>query len=80
VVLSEVLYYLTEPDVVLAITRVTDATARGGHLVAVHYRPTVPEHALLGDEVHSLLRRAPGWRHVVEHREADFVLDVLERL
>jgi hypothetical protein len=79
VVFSEVLYYLTESDVVAAITRATDATATGAHLVAVHYRRVVAEHELLGDEVHSLLRRAPGWRHIVEHREGDFALDVLER-
>ena len=79
IVFSEVLYYLTEADVMAAITRAAHAMSFGGHLVAVHYRPLVPEHELLGDEVHALLRRAPGWRHLVEHRERDFVLDILER-
>ena len=79
IVLSEILYYLTEADVMAAITRATHAMAVGGHLVAVHYRPLVAEELVLGDEVHALIRRAPSWRHLVEYRENDFLLDVLER-
>jgi len=75
IVLSEVLYYLADADLEEVLARTADSLEAGGHLVAVHYRPLVAGHARAGDEVHERLRR--WWPDpVVEHREADFVLEV----
>jgi len=75
IVLSEVLYYLDDAALEEVLARSTDSLEAGGHLVAVHYRQLVREHARTGDEVHDRLHRS--WPDpVVAHREADFVLEV----
>ena len=75
IVLSEILYYF-EPETVDAIMlTASDRLEPGGHLVACHYRPVVPDHALRGDDVHRRIH-AGGWCAVVKHQEADFVLEV----
>jgi trans-aconitate methyltransferase len=77
IVLSEVLYYLA--DIGPVLDRVETSLTPGGDLVAVHYRPTVPEHTWTGDEVHDRLRSRSGWAPVAHHVEDAFVLDVLRR-
>jgi SAM-dependent methyltransferase len=77
IVLSEVLYYLADIAPVLDLVEAT--ITPGGDLVAVHFRPVVPEHAWTGDEVHEQLRSRPGWTALAHHVEDDFVLDVLRR-
>jgi hypothetical protein len=79
VVLSEVLYYLEEDGVTTVLDRVAASATADAHLVAVHYRPLVPEHALRGDAVHGLVEAHPNWRPIVRHEEADFLLCVCER-
>jgi SAM-dependent methyltransferase len=79
VVLSEVLYYLEEDGVRAALDRVAASATVDAHLVAVHYRPLVPEHALRGDAVHGLVEAHARWRPIVRHDEADFLLCVCER-
>ena len=79
VVLSEVLYYLSADEMDDALERVEASLAPEGDLVAVHYRPVVPEHAWTGDEVHDRLRARPGWTGLSRIVEDDFVLDVLRR-
>lgn len=80
VVLSEVLYYLDDAALALALERTAASlagAAGGGHLVAVHYRLEVAEHARRGDEVHERLRAAFG-PATVSHVEPAFLLDVFE--
>jgi len=75
IVLSEVLYYLDDASFDEVLARTADSLQAGGHLVAVHYRQSVEEHARTGDEVHERLRRT--WPDpVVGHQETDFVLEV----
>jgi len=75
IVLSEVLYYLDDADLDEVLARTADSLEAGGHVVAVHYRPLVAQHARTGDEVHARLRHC--WPDpLVAHREADFVLEV----
>lgn len=75
IVLSEVLYYL-EPDMVDRCLDLAVASLEPeGELVAVHYRVPVPEHALLGDEVHARINARADlcrWGH---HIEEEFVLE-----
>lgn len=79
IVLSEVLYYLDEASIEQTLTQAHAALVPGGHLVAVHYRPRVAEHAWTGDEVHERLRSRSGWQLGLELTEPDFRLDVLSR-
>lgn len=79
IVLSEVLYYLSDTDLDRVLDRVEDALEPGGDLVAVHYRPVVEEHAWTGDEVHERLRARPGWTALGRTVEPDVVIDVLRR-
>lgn len=79
IVLSEVLYYLATAELADVLERVEASLVPGGDLVAVHYRPTVPEHTWTGDEVHERLLARPGWDPISHLVEDDFVLDVLRR-
>ena len=78
VVLSEVLYYLDDAQLDLALARTVASLDPHGHVVAVHYRRPVADHARLGDDVHD--RLAPALPEVlVRHVEDDFVLEVRTR-
>ena len=75
IVLSEVLYYLDDEELEQVLARAGSALAAGGHVVAVHFRLEVAEHARLGDDVHEQLRAAFG-PPAVAHLEPAFVLEV----
>ncbi|QYG91889.1 class I SAM-dependent methyltransferase [Iamia sp. SCSIO 61187] len=79
VVLSEVLYYLSSPELDAVLDRAVEALVPGGDLVAVHHRPSVDEHTWTGDEVHERLRAHPGLTSLSRLVEEGFVLDVLQR-
>ena len=78
IVFSELLYYLDADDVRESLHRAASAAVPGAHLIAVHYRPHVDEHVLLGDEVHAIIATDPSWRMRIHHAEHDFLLDVCE--
>lgn len=75
VVLSEVLYYLADDELTAVLDRVAREVARGSDVIAVHYRPGVPEHVRRGDGVHARIRD----RFDVSARYEDptFLVDVL---
>ncbi|MFI1581067.1 SAM-dependent methyltransferase [Embleya sp. NPDC020630] len=79
VVLSEFLYYFEPARLADVLARVRADLAPGGTLVAVHWRPAAEEHVLSAERVHAAVRALPGLVRVVEHREPDFLLDVLIR-
>lgn len=60
IVLSEVLYYLTETEAIRVAAGLGGRLARDGHLIAVHWRHLVAEHTLSGDHADELLRRHSG--------------------
>ncbi|WP_447942711.1 hypothetical protein [Microbacterium aurum] len=76
IVLSEVGYYLSGPDLSLLLRRVAGSLSEGGCIVACHWRHPVPAYPLTGDDVHDALRELVGMRTLVTHREDDFVLEV----
>ena len=79
VVLSEVGYYWSEKDLEAARARIAAAAAPGAHLVLVHYTgPT--NYPLTGDAVHEAFRSDPAWDTTTTRREANYRLDVLERV
>lgn len=82
VVLSEVGYYLAWGDLTAALPDLLGRLSRGGSVLACHWRHPVEDYPLPGDAVHRALARAAqdaGLTHVVEHREADLLLDVWSR-
>jgi LmbE family N-acetylglucosaminyl deacetylase len=79
VVASEVLYYLAPADLAAAVDRIAEALVSGGDLVVVHWRGWPAEAPQDGAEVHRRLRADPRFAPLVEHRDEDFLLDVLRR-
>lgn len=77
VVISELGSYLTPKRFAHLVERTRASLQPGGAVVACHWRHHEPDHEQEADDVHGALRRAPGFDLVVEHREADFLLDVL---
>ncbi|UZN03901.1 bifunctional PIG-L family deacetylase/class I SAM-dependent methyltransferase [Cellulomonas sp. S1-8] len=82
VVLSEVGYYLSWADLTAALPDLLTRLARGGTIVACHWRHAVEDYPLPGDAVHRALTHAAqdaGLTRLVEHREVDLLLDVWSR-
>ncbi|WP_410663357.1 PIG-L family deacetylase [Amycolatopsis sp. lyj-84] len=79
VVLSEILYYLSEADLKATLNRTVASLRPDGQVLAVHWRPQAPDAPHYGMEVHERLRAHPGLRSLVTHTEDDFLVDVLER-
>jgi LmbE family N-acetylglucosaminyl deacetylase len=80
VVLSEILYYLSDADFSKTLDAVTDGLEPGGDIVAVHWKPWAPEAARDGRAAHAALARRPELRTIVDHIDEEFVLIVLRRL
>lgn len=77
IVVSEVAYYLTPARLDRLIDLVTKALTPGGTLVLCHWRYPEGDFEQSGDRVHRRVRAILPWTVVVEHVEADFLLDVL---
>ena len=79
VLLSEVAYYWSPPDLERAADLVARRLELGGHLVLVHWTPVVPDYPQTGDAVHERLLARPEFRRVAGGRAEKYRLDVLER-
>lgn len=79
IVLSEVGYYFSIPDLQRLLERCRASLAPGGVLVACHWRHPVADYPLTGDAVHAQLTRVVGLQRTVHHLERDFVLEVYEQ-
>lgn len=77
VVLSELGYYWDEQGLEGIAALAAASTVPYGHIVAVHWLGSSPDHLLSGEHVHAILDAALG-PSVVHHRDAEFVLDVYE--
>jgi predicted TPR repeat methyltransferase len=81
IVLSEVGYYLSARDLLIARDWIVRALRPGGHLLLVHWTPWVEEYPLTGDEVHDLflaITPAP-FSCVLSSRKTNYRIDVLAR-
>ncbi len=79
IVLSEVGYYLSEKDLLIARDWIVNALPPGGHLLLVHWTPLVEDYPLTGDEVHDLflaITPAP-LTCVFSSRKTHYRIDVL---
>jgi SAM-dependent methyltransferase len=79
IVLSEVGYYLSERDLLMARDWTVNALRPGGHLLLVHWTPLVEGCPLTGDEVHALfLAGTPTpFRCLFSSRKTNYRIDVL---
>jgi predicted TPR repeat methyltransferase len=81
IVLSEVGYYLSERDLLIARDWIVNALRPVGHLLLVHWTPVVEDCPLTGDEVHELflaITSAP-FNCVFSSRKTNYRIDVLAR-
>ncbi len=73
IVLSELLYYLSDEDQARTLDLAVDTLAPGGTLLAVHWRRPVAFHPRTGDEAHAALAARPELTLRADHREPDFL-------
>lgn len=78
-VLSEVLYYLGEADLVASIDRVADALRPGGDVVLAHWRGWPADAPRDAVSTHRRLLEDDRFEQLVEHVDEEFLLHVLRR-
>jgi trans-aconitate methyltransferase len=76
IVLSEVGYYLGEPDLRRALDGAVSHLEPDGTLVAVHWRHPVADYPLTGDQVHAVVADTVGLTRLGGYVDEDFVLEV----
>ncbi len=83
VVMSEVGYYWTTPDLAHAAQHIAAALAPGGLWLLVHWTPAVPDYPLRGDEVHdfalAFARDSGRFEPVLEARQPRYRINLLQR-
>lgn len=79
VVLSEILYYLSDTDRSKVLDDAHDLLEPGGDLVVVHWRPKAEDTYLSGDDANAWVRARSAWSSLLTHVDEQFVLDVLRR-
>lgn len=79
VVLSEVLYFLSADVRAQVLADVVGSLKADGHVVLVDWRHPFAEAACTGDQAHAEFHASPGLTRLVEHVEADFLLEVFCR-
>jgi LmbE family N-acetylglucosaminyl deacetylase/SAM-dependent methyltransferase len=79
VVLSEILYYLSDEDLRKTVDNAITGLAPGGDLVLVHRRPWAPEATRNAAEAHEIVADRPELTTLVVHEDEEFLLHVLRR-
>ena len=83
ILLSEVGYYWSAPDLARAAGQLLAALNPGGQLLLVHWTPPVHQQQLAGDEVHDFFLAKAGaagpLRHLAGQRHETYRLDLFER-
>jgi hypothetical protein len=74
------LYYFTREDLIAALEAFERELARGGALLAVHWRRETRTYPLQGDEVHELLMEHTRLQNSETIVEPDYRLDLFEDL
>jgi 2-polyprenyl-3-methyl-5-hydroxy-6-metoxy-1,4-benzoquinol methylase len=76
IVISEMLYYLDEAELLRLRQRCVNTLAPGGTLLLCHWRRPFADRLLDTDAAHALFDESPSLHHLARHAEADFLLDV----
>jgi trans-aconitate methyltransferase len=79
IVVSDLLYYLSVPDMTALLDGLIERLEPDGDLMAVHYRNYIESGNYDGFNVHSALIERPELMRRVYHEDEAFVLDVLRR-
>ena len=79
IVLSEVGYYWSPPDLTLALDHTAQSLTPNGILVCCHWRRAVAEYPLTGDDVHRAVDARSEFTRLVQHEEEPFLLEVFAR-
>ncbi|MGI9174391.1 MAG: SAM-dependent methyltransferase [Rhodothermales bacterium] len=84
ILVSEVGYYWSLPDLEKARAGFEESLTQGGHLLLVHWTPFVDDYPLTGDAVHEAFlnasrRRGAPLRPLYARREDRYRLDLFER-
>ena len=82
ILMSEVGYYLAQPDLERAIELIVTHLEPGGNLLLVHWTPVVHDYPLTGDRVHDLFIERGGDRlRLLHNSHTDrYRLDLFERV
>jgi cyclopropane fatty-acyl-phospholipid synthase-like methyltransferase len=81
IVVSEFAFYLTDQSRQDTLEVLHAAAADRAELLAVHWRHHPQEGYISGEQVQEEVvghLEPRGWRHVVQHDDRDFIIDVLE--
>lgn len=76
IVISEMAYYLPPTDLPLLLERCLRTLAPGGAVVLCHWRRPFADRLLDTDAIHAAFNASPALHRIVNHQEADFLLDV----
>ena len=79
--MSEFAYYLTDQVRQATLEVLHEVAAERAELVAVHWRHHPHDAYVSGEQVQEEVvagLEPRGWRHVVQHDDRDFIIDVLE--
>ena len=79
IVLSEIGYYLDAADLSHLIRQALRSLTPDGQLLACHWRPPIAGCPLDAGQVHDQLHRQLQLPRLLEHQEADFMLDLWSR-
>ncbi|MEV0898794.1 class I SAM-dependent methyltransferase [Actinoplanes sp. NPDC049802] len=79
VVIGDLLYYLSAPDLKTLLDDLVPRLEPGGDLVSVHFRDRENGGSYDGFNAHAALLATPGLTPVVHHEDEWFLLDVLRR-
>jgi len=78
IIMSEVGYYLSMPDLLITREKILNALDVGGVLVLVHWTHFVADYPLSGDDVHEAFE-SQGLTHLHHSATADYRLDVFQK-
>jgi hypothetical protein len=79
IVLSEIGYYFDVEQLRQIVTLIGETTELGAHIIGVHWRGET-DYPRSADDVHEQINDSEIFRRVVQHSEAEFRLDVWERV
>ncbi|MDR5818940.1 class I SAM-dependent methyltransferase [Caballeronia sp. LZ043] len=79
VVMSEIGYYLDEPQLLRVADFLHERLSASGAVVACHWRKEIAGWPRIGDDVHATLRDRLSLPHLCRYQDDDLVLDVWTR-
>lgn len=76
---SELAYYMSDSGLEIFKDRCMESLRSGGHWLMCHWTHQAPDILQAAKSVHALISANSALKKLVEHREADFILDVWEK-